>query len=156
MPFADAAAEELERAVALVEALVALARPAPPPVDLWTMARPLGVIYGALFAAQGGTLSLRAPEAVLPPVRVARDGNVVRLACEAAFDAVTRVPAAVQCTAALEEGAPALQLTGALATAIDRAVGEAAGKVGIRIRATADRLSVICPGTDRPSLDHES
>lgn len=143
-PFADAAAEELERAVVLVEALLALARAAPQPVDLWGVARPLGTLHAGLFATQGGMLSIEAPATTLPPA--GGDPTAVRLACEAAFDAVTREPAVVRCSTKIERGAPVLVLAGARNATIDGATIDAVAGAGVHVRATADGLSVICTG----------
>jgi signal transduction histidine kinase len=54
LPFAAAAAGELERVTRLVEALLALARPAQP--DLATLAGPVITLYDALANAEGGSV----------------------------------------------------------------------------------------------------
>jgi nitrogen fixation/metabolism regulation signal transduction histidine kinase len=56
-PFAEAAASELVRVTGLVEALLALARPTPSPVDLDVLVHPLVVLYRAVAVAGGGTLT---------------------------------------------------------------------------------------------------
>lgn len=56
LPFATAAAGELERASRLIDALLALARPAPN--DLATLAGPVITLYDALASAEGGSVSM--------------------------------------------------------------------------------------------------
>jgi signal transduction histidine kinase len=56
LPFATAAAGELERVARLVEALLAVARPARP--DLAVLAGPLITLYDALANAEGGSIAM--------------------------------------------------------------------------------------------------
>jgi two-component system NtrC family sensor kinase len=56
LPFATAAAGELERVTRLVEALLALARPAHP--DLAVLAGPVITLYDALANAEGGSVGM--------------------------------------------------------------------------------------------------
>jgi signal transduction histidine kinase len=56
LPFAAAAAVELERVARLVDALLALARPAQP--DLALLAGPVITLYDALANAEGGSVSM--------------------------------------------------------------------------------------------------
>lgn len=56
VPYAQAAAQELERTTRLVEALLALTRECRP--DLNAVAAPLVVLYDALAAAEGGSVTL--------------------------------------------------------------------------------------------------
>jgi signal transduction histidine kinase len=56
LPFATAAAGQLERASRLIEALLALARPARS--DLAALAGPVITLYDALASAEGGSVSL--------------------------------------------------------------------------------------------------
>ncbi len=56
LPFATAAAGELERASRLIDALLALARPARS--DLAVLAGPVITLYDALASAEGGSVSL--------------------------------------------------------------------------------------------------
>jgi signal transduction histidine kinase len=56
LPFATAAAGELERATRLIDALLAVARPARS--DLATLAGPVITLYDALASADGGSVSM--------------------------------------------------------------------------------------------------
>jgi len=56
LPFAVAASGELERVARLVEALLALARPANP--DLAVLAGPVITLYDALARAEGGSVAM--------------------------------------------------------------------------------------------------
>ncbi len=56
LPFAAAASGELERVARLVEALLALARPANP--DLAVLAGPVITLYDALASAEGGSVAM--------------------------------------------------------------------------------------------------
>jgi signal transduction histidine kinase len=56
LPFATAAASELERVTRLVDALLALARPAHP--DLAALAGPVITVYDALARAEGGSVGM--------------------------------------------------------------------------------------------------
>lgn len=108
--FADAASSESERAAELVQALLELARPLTPPVDLWDALRPMVVLHAAIAAAGAGGEPRDdgdpiAPAVVLEPrgaepLTVAVDPYVSRLALGAALDsaAKARTPTQVRCS----------------------------------------------------------
>jgi signal transduction histidine kinase len=86
LPFAEAAAGELQHVAELVDALLALARPVPEPVDLWGTLHALIRLYAAVATADGGELSVERPTAPLPPV--AAPSTAVRAALATALDAL--------------------------------------------------------------------
>ena len=95
-PFAEAAAAELARAIEVVEALLALARPAPGPLDLDEALRPLAVVYHAVAARDGGRVTLERTDGVAAESDV--DGDAARLVLAAVLDDAAHGPGAVQCT----------------------------------------------------------
>jgi signal transduction histidine kinase len=124
VPFAEFAATELARAGELAEALLALARPLPEPVDLWAVLEPLTVVSRATARATGGTIS------------VTREGDrtggcnapaaAVRLALGAALHVSVDVPAMVICTVGGGGGGSRVRVTGgaAVSSTVRAAVGE--------------------------------
>jgi hypothetical protein len=97
-PFAESAADELKRATELVEALVALARPARTPVDLSEVLEPLTRLYAAIAAADGGEVTFERPAFSL--TRVAADADRARAALAATLDGLVRGTARVQSSVA--------------------------------------------------------
>jgi signal transduction histidine kinase len=96
VPFAETAAEELQRATELVDSLLTLARPARGPVDLWLALQPLVRLRAAIAAADGGVVTAeRSSDAALV---AAVDGVTVRLALATALEAVSYGGAHVRCT----------------------------------------------------------
>lgn len=77
LPFATAAAGALERASRLIDALLALARPARS--DLATLAGPVITLYDALATAEGGSVSMDLSEG-LTGIEVAADDARAALA----------------------------------------------------------------------------
>ncbi len=109
-PFADSAASELERAVEVLNAVLALARPAVGPLDLDSMARPLVQLFDALGRGDG---TGEAPSVTLVGGGVALPidvpAYVARLAIGAALDAACVADAAricVECALEVHDGSP--------------------------------------------------
>ncbi|HXY30736.1 MAG TPA: histidine kinase dimerization/phospho-acceptor domain-containing protein [Gemmatimonadaceae bacterium] len=94
VPYAEAAAGALERAVLLTEALLALARPVPAPVDLSAMVPPLAELYRALVAPDGGTVDIALP--AVGGALVDADGDAVRLGLVTALDSAVATPGEVR------------------------------------------------------------
>jgi signal transduction histidine kinase len=93
-PFAAAAAEETARAIALVESLLMLARPAPAPVDLAETLRPLAVLLDALASRAGGSVAVERGGAASS---AAVDGDTARLALVQAVEPALESGAAIRC-----------------------------------------------------------
>lgn len=93
--FAESASAELERAVSLVDALLALARSTPAPVDLEASLRPLVVVLDAIAAKSAGGVTLEgsagSDEPILAPVDADGARVALALATEYALDAGQRV-----------------------------------------------------------------
>lgn len=91
-PFADAAAAELERTVKLVDALLAMARPAPYPVDLIALLQPLLIVYAEMALRQGGLLEVDLTEGTI--IESAEQAEACRLIVASALEAAAARPGA--------------------------------------------------------------
>lgn len=85
VPYAEAAASELTRAAVLVDALLALARPAHAPVDFVSVLDPLVTLYGAIAAQSGGEVHLEWAQDGALESEI--DPDAVRAVLAAALDA---------------------------------------------------------------------
>ena len=95
VPFVEAAAGEVEKIVELVGALLALARPASTPVDLWSILRPLVALCHAIAAPDGGSVTVDRPTDV--SVETVVSGDAARLALASALEATLGRRRAVHC-----------------------------------------------------------
>ncbi|HEU4643587.1 MAG TPA: histidine kinase dimerization/phospho-acceptor domain-containing protein [Gemmatimonadaceae bacterium] len=136
--FATAAAEELQRTAALVEALLAVSRPARAPVDLWMVLQPLVALYGAIAAASGGTLVLERPAESMGATEA--DPAAVRLAMTSALAGVAYDEATVRCSLETRDGAVMMSVRGAPATAPAGDVRAVIERAGIGVELLSDGL----------------
>lgn len=145
LPFADAAAGELERAAERIEALLALARPVPEPVDV---AGPLGqlvALYGPIAAAEGGTLALE-NECAGWPALTAAPAAPVRAVLAAVLELAISARSAVACTLAMVDDSPLVSVRGAQgAWAPEPALDTAAAASRIRVERDANGLTIRFP-----------
>ncbi|HET7584114.1 MAG TPA: hypothetical protein VFK13_04360 [Gemmatimonadaceae bacterium] len=111
LPFAGRAAEELERATALLNALLDLARPPQPPLDLERVARPLVTVYAAMAASGASDATEGAGTVTLvsgsTPLLIDVPSTVARLAVAGGLDAVCVVGARVECVLEADDGTEA-------------------------------------------------
>jgi signal transduction histidine kinase len=160
--FAEAAGRELARAVELVEAVLALARPLREPVDLWAALGPLVVLHGALAAAGGeggGEVTLDRPTDV--SVDVTADPHVVRAALAAALEAATGAACRVRCSIARHgdemtvymqcHAAPAapVSVVPALADEVRTMLDDA----GVAVRSDPDGITLLFAARERGAAD---
>ena len=136
VPFAEAAAGQLEALAALVEALLALVRPVPEPPDVGALAGRLGTLLDAVARSEGGSVTVR----VLPDgdaVRAGVPGEALRALLAAALLAAADRRAALLCEVDGTAG-PALRLR--------RDDGAPLPAVPTDVRALAERLHARLEG----------
>jgi hypothetical protein len=114
--FAESASSELERAVALVQALLELARPLSSPVDLWSAMLPMVVLQNAIAGAaaasgseagsEGATAAVTLERRGDSPFVVAAPSTIARLAVASALEVAVgaATPAVVHCSIEMLRG----------------------------------------------------
>ena len=150
VPYATAAAQELERAIPLVEALLALARPLPNPVDLRLAMQPLVVLYGAIAKAGGGSL------AVVYEVEhmfLAADGDTVRALVAESLDVSVGANLEVAGKAGESDGAISLRLVGGAGRPIAPRMEQLAAAHDIRLDSDEDETLLLMPALARAGVD---
>jgi hypothetical protein len=96
VPFAEAAARELQRITELIEALLLLARAGRTPVDLWMVLQPIARLYEAVAVAGEGEVVVERPGNA--PLEVAVEAHLARLALASVLDALVQGAAHVRGT----------------------------------------------------------
>lgn len=149
-PFAAAAAAELERTIPLVEALLALARPAVNPVDLRVVLDPLLVLYGAIAATGGGSLTV-VYEA--EHMFVAADGDTARALLAEALDVTIGANLEVSGKLAESDGNVSLRLIGGAGRPIAAKMEGLAADCAIRLSSDEDETHLLFPALARAGVD---
>jgi hypothetical protein len=151
-PFAAAAAGELERTIPLVEALLALARPLPIPVDLRTAIEPLAVLYGAIAVAGGGSLSL---EHESEQMFVGLDGNAVRALVAEALDVTIGNNLEVSARVGYSDAGSmlSLRMIGGAGRPISAKIERLAMDQQVRISSDEDETALLFPALARAGVD---
>jgi len=149
-PYASAAAGELERAIPLVEALLALARPVATPVDLRSAMRPLLVLYGAIAAAGGGSLDVVYET---EHMFVDADGDTVRALVAEALDVTVGANLDVAGRVGEAEGAISLRLVGGAGRPVATRMEQLAAEHDIRLEADEDETLLLMPARARAGAD---
>lgn len=153
-PFAEAAGAELERAIARTEALLALARPAPAPVDLSDVLPPLLVLFGAMAEAlgerdtRGTATAMQRPESA---VEVEVPAIAVRLAMVTVLERLVDGGRPITCAIEHQPDQLAVVFGEAARARMDvpAPVRSALAGAGIEIAAGTDRLTVTFPAVRR-------
>ena len=150
-PFAEAAASELGRALRLIEALLALARPAPEPVDLEVLLQPLVVVYGSVAEAGGGTLTYQqAPDSAATAV----DGGAARLVLAGLLDAAVAGESAVTCTLDRHGGGATVRVRREREPiTVPKTIQSAAARAGLRLTAGPQEVTLTFPAPGRGRVD---
>ncbi len=149
--FADSAVAELARVADLADAILTLARPMRPPIDLWEALRPFGVLYGSLARRAGGSLELHRLDD--RPARSDVPSVAMRLALATALEGATRTPGIVRCTLRDDVGSVSVRLEGSLHEgACPDGVRAAIADHGIVCGDTAGAVTISFPrlGETRP------
>ncbi len=146
-PFADAAAAELARATELLDALLALARPAPAPVDLGRTLRPLGVVYAAIVAGDGGSVTMEHVGVAAAESDV--DGDAARLVLATALDAAACGAAAVHCTVGRYGDAVLIRVSGGESGALPGDLQTVAAEAGIQLECGSGEITIRFPASRR-------
>ena len=140
-PFADAASAELARATALAEALLALARPVPVPVDLHEVLSPLVVLARAIAEAQGGSVTYEPPAEA---VASALDGDAVRGGIAASLDVAVEGSSHVRCAIEPRGGDVAVWVRRSPgAVVLPGALRESIRGAGVRIEEHPDGVALL-------------
>jgi signal transduction histidine kinase len=152
VPFAEAAAGEVERTVELVGALLALARPVSTPVDLWTILRPLVALCHAVAARDGGSVTVDRPTDV--SVETAANGDAARLALASALEATLGRRRAVHCRIERLGDDIAVQVYEEGGTAaISEPVRATIASAGIQLRDNPDGITLLFAALGRGGTD---
>ncbi|HMA02743.1 MAG TPA: histidine kinase dimerization/phospho-acceptor domain-containing protein [Gemmatimonadaceae bacterium] len=149
-PYAAAAASELERSIPLVEALLALARPLPNPVDLRSAIQPLLVLYRAIAMAGGGTLDV-VYEA--EQVFVSADGDTVRALVAEALDVTVGANLEVAGRVGDSDGSIAIRLVGGAGRPVATRMEALAVEHDIRLNSDEDETLLLFPALTRAGVD---
>lgn len=96
-PFASSAADQLDAALGMTEALLKLARPAREPVDVAETIDTLSSLLAPLARAEGGSLRIESHTRELTGATVRARGNVVRLVVGAALLAALSRKGDIRC-----------------------------------------------------------
>jgi signal transduction histidine kinase len=148
-PFAEAAATELARAVEVVEALLALARPAPAAVDLGGALRQLAVVYHAVAARDGGCVTSEQTGGAAAEADV--DGDAARLVLAAVLDEVARDAAAVHCTVGRRADAVVVRVSGGANRALPGTLPALAAEAGVALEHDGESIELRFPALARAS-----
>jgi signal transduction histidine kinase len=159
--FAEAATQELARAVELVEAVLALARPLREPVDLWAALAPLVVLHGALARAGGGGGEVTLDRPADVSANVTADPNVVRAALAAALEAATSAAPCVRCAIARHGDGMTVYMQGHAAPANHGSTGPVLADevramlddAGVVVRSDPDGITLLFAARERGAAD---
>jgi hypothetical protein len=149
-PYAAAASAELERAIPLVEALLALARPAANPVDLRIALQPLLVLYGAIAVAGGGSLNVVYEG---EHMFVAADGDSSRALLAEALDVTVGANLDVSGKLAEADGMVSLRLIGGAGRPIAAKMEALATDCDVRLSSDEDETHLLFPALARAGVD---
>ncbi|MEO6211026.1 MAG: hypothetical protein ABIQ10_12965 [Gemmatimonadaceae bacterium] len=149
-PYAAAASTELERTIPLVEALLALARPLPTPIDLRIALQPLAVLYGAIAAAAGGSLALDYGAGQL---FVKADGDAVRALLAEALDVTVGSNLEVAGELGDSDGMISLRMIGGAGRPIAGNMERFAAEHDIRLSSDEDETALLFPALARAGVD---
>lgn len=162
-PFVDAAQTDLEVLVVRLDALLALARPASPPIDLYATARSLGVLYAAVLARQGegGSVALTLRPAPDAPAETSACAAAVRFTIASVFEAVVgdgEHERRVECGVTFVDGEPAVVVQRMSAEALGLGmpgvdgVRDAARTMGARVIVSTESITLIFPPHGGPGV----
>ena len=149
-PYAAAAASELERTVPLVDALLALARPLPNPVDLRVAIQPLLVLYRAIAVAGGGSLDM-VYEA--EQMFVNTDGDTVRALIAEALDVTVGANLEIAGKIASSNGSISIRMVGGAGRPIAPRMEALAAEHDIQLNADEEETLLLFPALARAGVD---
>lgn len=147
-PFADAAAEQLERLTALLDAVLALGRAERAPADVAITLRRVVALCSASNVSSDARVTVR--EALVGDTRTGVAGDAVRLALTAPLLDVVASPAGesrppVVCELVDDDDAVVVRLLADRPTPMPADVAEALRAAGVRWTESANELSVVFP-----------
>jgi len=148
--YAEAAVGELARTIPRVEALLALARPLPNPVDLRLAIQPLLVLYGAIAVAGGGTLDVVYET---EQMFVKADGDTVRALVAEALDVTIGSNLEVAGKVVDSEGSISIRLVGGAGRPIASRMEGLAAEHDIRFSSDEDETHLLFPALARAGVE---
>jgi hypothetical protein len=149
-PYAVAAASELERTIPLVEALLALARPLPIPVDLRIALQPLSVLYGAIAMTAGGSLTIVHD---VEQMFVKADGDTVRALLAEALDVTIGANLEVAGKLGDSDGSFSLRMVGGAGRPIAGKMERFAAEHDVQLSSDEDETALLFPALARAGVD---
>jgi signal transduction histidine kinase len=149
-PYTAAAVAELERTIPLVEALLALARPLPNPVDLRIALQPFLALYGAIAGAGGGSLDV-VYEA--EQMFVNADGDTVRALVAEAIDVTIGSNLDVAGRVGDSESSISIRLVGGAGRPVAAKMERLAAEHDIRLISDEDETLLLFPAFARAGVD---
>lgn len=149
-PYAAAASVELERTIPLVEALLALARPLPIPVDLRTALHPLSILYGAIAVAAGGSLTIVHDA---EQMFVKADGDTVRALLAEALDVTIGANLEVAGKLGDSDGCFSLRMVGGAGRPIAGKMERFAAQHDVQLSSDEDETALLFPALARAGVD---
>jgi hypothetical protein len=152
-PYAQAAAGELERTIPLIDALLALARPAIHPVDLRMTLAPLLTLYGSVATAAGGSLNISNDA---EQMFVAGDGITVRALLAELLDASVQGDRSVTGEVRRDDDRIVLQLSVPPARPIDDELQRLCADGGYRLTLHPDFATLMFPALTHPGVDSKT
>ena len=152
-PYAESASSELERTLPLIDALLALARPAASPVDLRTTLAPLLTLYGSVAAAAGGSLKVSNDA---EQMFVAGDGITVRALLAELLDATVQGDRSVTGVVRRDDDRIVLQLSVPPARPIDDELQRLCADGGYRLTLHRDFATLMFPALTPPGVDSKT
>jgi len=142
-PFAAAAAEAHEEVVAMVRALMALARgPLDDACDVRDVAAQVVALLAPVVRARGGSLVLEGDDG---PARTRAPAVAVRLAAAGLLSETARVPARAWCCTVTTGAEPSLTLAPVETRVTDPTVDRALTRAGVRPGSVAQSLVFPSP-----------
>lgn len=152
-PFAASAADQLDAAVGMTEALLKLARSAREPVDVAETIDTLASLLAPLARAEGGSLRIEAQTRELAGATVRARGNVVRLVIGAALLAALSRKGDIRCRVDVGEelvvNIECADAEGPFELAND--VVAVAGASDVRVQGEGQSISLAFPRSDAAS-----
>lgn len=140
----------MERTIPLVEALLALARPLPTPIDLRIALQPLAVLYGAIAVAAGGSLAL---DYGAEQLFVKAESDAVRALLAEALDVTIGSNLEVAGQLGDSDGMISLRMIGGAGRPIAGKMEQLAAEHEIRLSSDEDETTLLFPARARAGVD---
>ncbi|HUF29681.1 MAG TPA: histidine kinase dimerization/phospho-acceptor domain-containing protein [Gemmatimonadaceae bacterium] len=144
--FAEAAAAELGVAIRLTDALLAVARPLPAPVEVGGALVPIATLARAVAVAHGGSLAVTLPDGM--PPKVASGADAVRGALAAVLFEAVQGGETVRCEAVYEPDAVVVEVAGENEFVLPDGLAASIEACGIAVQAVPHGIALRMPRHD--------